>query len=207
MPPEGPVIATIVEGAGEVKALPTLLRRIAVDTGTYDLSVPSPWRLRRDRFSRDLGAAAAAAAARVSGAGGLLVVLDADDDCPVELATHLAGIARERVSHCPVEVAVASREFEAWFLASAPALLAHRDVVAQLTVPDPDAPRGAKEKLEEAMSRKYSPTLHQPAFAALMDMETAASCSRSFRHFREAVIRLLAWVGPSSSEEPPTIVG
>lgn len=187
-----PIVATIVEGAGEVKALPVLLRRLAAEAQIFDLEVPSPWRLRRDRFLRDLDAAATSASARVSGAGGLLVVLDADDDCPVTLAHDVATIARGAVRHCRVEVAVASREFEAWFLACHDSLQPHRDVVKTMKVSDPDSPRGVKEKLAETMAQKYSPTLHQPAFAALMDIQRAAESSRSFRHLQGAVGRLLS---------------
>lgn len=192
MSPEVPVIATIVEGAGEVKALPILLRRMASAMGVHHIEVPSPWRLKRDRFVRDVPAAATAAAARVSGRGGLLLVVDADDDCPVDFARQLSSIATAQVRHCKVEVAVASREFEAWFLASHSTLLSHRDVLRPLAVVDPDGSRGAKEKLAETMGRKYSPTLHQAAFASLVDLDEAARRSRSFRHLRGAVTRLLA---------------
>ncbi|MEI4270859.1 DUF4276 family protein [Klenkia sp. LSe6-5] len=189
---ETPVIATIVEGHGEVKALPVLLRRMAAERGHAHIDVPNPWRLDRGRYASKLADTARAATKRVRTSGGLLVVLDADDDCPVSLAEELRSTMAAYVSHCPIEVAVACREFEAWFLASLASLHRHRDVVPGDEVADPDAPRGAKELLERRMTSKYSPTLHQPAFAAMMDIRVAVERSRSFRHLDTALSRLLS---------------
>lgn len=187
-----PVVAAVVEGHGEVKSVPTLIRRLAAENGVHAVDVPNPWRVDRGRMANGLADVARLAARRVSATGGLLVIVDADDDCPVELATALEKNLKGVVNHCPVEIAVACREFEAWFLASQGSLIGHRDVSAVLAVRDPDVPRGAKELLASSMSRKYSPPIHQPAFVARMDLVTARRTSRSFRHLCEAVARLVA---------------
>jgi hypothetical protein len=43
-------IVSIVEGHGEVTALPILLRRLVMARGTYDLDIPEPIRVQKDRF-------------------------------------------------------------------------------------------------------------------------------------------------------------
>lgn len=45
-------IVCIVEGDGEVKAMPVLLRRLAESRGMFDLVVPPPIRVHRDQFLR-----------------------------------------------------------------------------------------------------------------------------------------------------------
>ena len=108
-------IVAIVEGPGEVDAIPILIRRIAAivlpDTVP---EVQRPTRLKRDRFLKeheleryvDL-------AARQSGPdGGVLIVLDADDDCPPELASRILGRATRARSDRPIKVVVATSLFD-----------------------------------------------------------------------------------------------
>ena len=124
------------------------------------------------------------AAAKAGDTGWILVLLDADDDCPVTLALDIATRAREVLPNRPISVVCANREFEAWFLASAESLDGRRSLkVALREVPaDPDAIRGAKEWLSRRMTAgRYRETTDQPAFAAIMDLEAARSRSRSFR--------------------------
>ena len=49
----------------------------------------------------------------------ILVLLDADDDCPVTVnLSNLSQRCEPFQSICPVEVVYAHREYESWFLAS-----------------------------------------------------------------------------------------
>ena len=77
-------IACVVEGHGEVPGLPKLLYRIARKFSIQDLRVPTPYRIPRGRLLTTGGIehAVDAQARRVESAGGILVVLDADDDYP-----------------------------------------------------------------------------------------------------------------------------
>lgn len=188
-------IATVVEGHGEVQALPILLRRLAQEVaGTASVAVPTPFRLPRGQFQRadELERAVAVAARRVPGAGGVLVLADADDDCPVELAADLLARAQSVAAGRRVEVVLAQREYEAWFLASLESLGAHPDVhVAGPFAGYPESIRNAKGRVAQFMpNAKYSETRHQPAFSALMDLEAAAAC-RSFRKLQSSMERLL----------------
>jgi hypothetical protein len=101
-------------------------------------------RVNRGRIvaSNGLESAVKAMALRVSPtAGGVLVLIDADDDCPAHLGPALLARAREARSDVPVSVVLANREFEAWFLAAAPSLagncgLGHVDPPGHARVPD-----------------------------------------------------------------------
>jgi hypothetical protein len=81
----------------------------------------------------------------VGPSGGILVLLDADDDCPAELAPALLNRARSARPDRRVSVVLAKREFEAWFLASAQSLAGRFSSPADMEAPDdPEGVRGAK---------------------------------------------------------------
>ncbi|WP_327038984.1 DUF4276 family protein [Micromonospora maris] len=125
--------------------------------------------------------------ARIMDKGGVLVVADADDDDPSELATKIEVAAnREGIS-----VAIAVREYEAWFLASIESLRTHRSVHDDARFEgDPELPRDAKSRLEAQMVEKYRETIHQPAFSAIMNIDQARKCA-SFERLVAQVGRLL----------------
>lgn len=187
-----PVVAAVVEGHGEVAAVPVLIRAVATHLG-HQVVVPPPFRRPRAELVRpaELNRAVRLVSQRVRSTGGTLVLLDADDDCPVELRSRLsAGLA---VSHGRVEVVVANREFEAWFLASITSLRGHSSVADHASwESDPDLPRDAKKRLEQQMVESYKATRHQPGFSARLDVAVGMAHSRSFRHFVGAVDLLLS---------------
>ena len=181
-------VASIVEGDGEVAALPVLLRRLGEwRTPLTQSQVLAPIRVQKNRFlnrdeefSRHL-----LLAAKKSGTSGwILVLLDADDDCPVTKASEILHRAKLVVPHKPVAVVLANREYEAWFIASAESLNGHRSFTFRATDHrlDPDMPRDAKGWMRERMgSAAYGETTDQPAFSARMDLQAAFDRSRSFR--------------------------
>ncbi|MHB8251526.1 MULTISPECIES: DUF4276 family protein [Acidithiobacillus] len=181
------VIASIVEGDGEVAALPILLRRVgAWQSPDKNFNVLPPIRVRRDRFlNRDdeFRRMLLLAAAKCGESGWILVLLDADDDCPSELGAQVLERAYGIVPHRRVSVVLAKREYEAWFLASAESLHGHRGFVFDFPQHfDAERPRDAKGWLGERMaSGTYRETTDQPAFSALMDLQQTMEGSRSFR--------------------------
>jgi hypothetical protein len=180
-------IVSIVEGDGEVAALPILLRRLADwrPTPTYP-DVQPPIRVRRDRFLNredEFVRYLRLAAAKCGDEGWILVLLDADDDCPATFAAQVFERARACVPNRSISVVMANREYEAWFIAAAESLNGQRGFVhrADETV-EPEAPRDAKGWIRERMrGGVYGTTTDQPAFTALMNLEQAFARSRSFR--------------------------
>lgn len=188
-------IVCIVEGDGEVRALPLLLRRLAESAGVYDLNVAPPIRVRKDRFIRrddEFSRQLQLAAAKARG-GTVLVVLDADDDCPVALATDIAHRAGAIVPHVPLHVVIAQREYEAWLLAAADSLAGKRGLDTDLRGPEaPDDIRNAKGWLSARMpSGRYHEVSDQPALTTLFDLALARDRSRSFRKLSDTVARIV----------------
>jgi hypothetical protein len=108
-------IACIVEGHGEVEAVPILVRRIAerVDPTLY-IQARRPLRITRSQLVRagELERAVELAARQVGRHGGILVLIDSDDDCPAQLGPQLLDRARKARNDLPIGVVLAKREFE-----------------------------------------------------------------------------------------------
>ena len=189
-------VACIVEGHGEVQALPLLLRRIAaeVDPGVH-LVVPPPYRVNRSGLLRPgtLEGVARIQGDRVTAAGGVLLLIDADDDCPAELGPELLARIMKAQPDLRAAMVLANREFEAWFLASAPSLAGHRELPEVLESPqDPEAIRAAKEWLgARRAGRPYKETSDQAAFTAVFDMKAAREKAPSFDKLWREAERLL----------------
>lgn len=200
-------IACIVEGHGETSAVPVLLRRIAAVIGSHiDLQIPHPVRFPRSKLliPGELEKAIELAAAKVAPAGGLLILMDADDDCPLKLAPPLLTRARTARADLPVAVVLPKREFESWFLASAESFRDRFRLPEDLHAPaDPEEIGGAKEWLRERLaSGNYSPTVDQPALAAIFDLQQARVAPSFDKLWRE-MERLLTVLGEPQTAEPP----
>lgn len=189
-------VAAIVEGDGEVSALPILLRRLGLWL-TPNATLPNiltPIRVPRDRFlnkKAEFSRHLQLAAAKCGPDGWILVLLDADDDCPASLAADLHKNAQEFISHRRLAVVLANREFEAWFIASALSLNGFRGFsVSEHEIPLAEVPRDAKGWIKDRMPRRaYGATTDQPAFAARFDLDMARRNSRSFQKLAAEWVR------------------
>lgn len=168
-------LVPIVEGHAEVQSIPILMRRLGID-------VARPFRVKRNLVVKpgELERAVALAVKDRSPATAVLVLLDADDDCPAELAPAL--VARcAAVTDVPVSVVFAVRELEAWFLGGIASLRGQRGVKPDATYDaDPETRRGAKERVEALMAGSYVDVDDQPAMMASLDLETARVRCPSF---------------------------
>jgi hypothetical protein len=178
-------IASVVEGHGEVYAVPKLLYRIAADLGIPILTPKPPRRIPRSKLIAPQGIenAVNAKASEVAGAGGILVLTDADDDCPAELGPRLLQRARAARPDKRVAVVLANREFEAWFLAAAPSLAGQYGFTDPFPAPaDPEVRRGCKELLTKARPHgfPYKETVDQATLTAAFDLKMARENSPSF---------------------------
>jgi hypothetical protein len=195
VPGERVTIACVIEGHGEVRALPKLLHRIAQERAVWNLNVPEPFRRNRGSIVAPGGIekAVQAMAHRVESVGGVLVLIDADDDCPAELGPSLVHRARQARPDIAASVVLANREFEAWFLAAAPSLAGHCGLGEAQAPADPEKIQGAKEWLTDRRTDggKYSPTVDQAVLASRFDMKMSRVGSPSFDKFCREVEVLL----------------
>lgn len=195
-----PKIVPIVEGPGEVEAVPVLLNKVLTDLSRNEILVAQP------KNAHGVG--------NLTGQGGLerflryafnepdaaavLVIRDADTGCPVTMARDLADRARSLKPPIPVAIVVAKCEFEAWFLASLPTIagrsvLGRPGIIAGTTCDDPEAIGDVKGWIGRHMpgSRTYKETFDQSPMAAMIDTGIAQYNSRSFRRLWKAVRELV----------------
>jgi Domain of unknown function (DUF4276) len=185
------VLVPIVEGQSEVESAGVLLRRLLHAEGAFDWSVAKPFRVKRNKVVRDgeLEKAITQAQRSRGGAGAIVVVLDADDDCPAELGPGLTERARA-ATDLPVAVVLAEREFEGWLLGSKESLRAVRGIAANAVAPpNPQAIRDAKGELSRNMAggRRYIAVDDQPALVESLDLDLAAERCSSFKRLVRAV--------------------
>ncbi|MEV4870673.1 DUF4276 family protein [Streptomyces syringium] len=183
-------IASVVEGEGEIAALPAVLRRLLYAAEIWNADVKPPYLVSRGRLVKQGGleAAVEGLARRVpSGApGGILVVIDADDDCPAALGPALLKRAEAVRPDRRIAVVLANREFEAWFLAAAPSLGGRAGLPGGLTVPEnSEQPRDCKGWLTRHRTDggSYRPRVDQAALADAFDLEMARANAPSFDKF------------------------
>jgi hypothetical protein len=180
-------VASIVEGDGEVRALPVLLRRLAQWRGPADyVDVLTPIRVYKDRFlnrPEEFSRHLQLAAAKCGDTGWILILFDADDDCPAEKGATVLAQAQTIVPHRRIAVVLANREYEAWFIAAAESLNGCRGFqsLANDASVDPEGPRNAKGWVRDRMPGSYGETTDQPAFSQKLDLAVAHERSRSFR--------------------------
>lgn len=180
-------VASIVEGEGECAALPILLRRLAAEREpSVAVDALPPIRVRRDRFlnkDEEFRRQLLLAAAKCEEDGWILILLDADDDCPRVLAADIVRRAQQVVPHRSLSVVLANREFEAWFIAAGQSLDGVRGfAMTRDDRVDAEAIRNAKGWVGERMqARTYSEVRDQPALTARIDLQQAHDNSRSFR--------------------------
>lgn len=189
------LIVPIVEGHGELEAFPVLLRRLATWIApNKHIDIAPPIRTGRDKFlnnSNEFSKILKLAQLKANTGGRVMLLLDADDDCPVLLATKILSMSKQTTPHLNLSVVIANREYEAWFLAAANSINGMRKFTLKLQIPvDPDAPRNAKGWLDKQMNSGYNPILDQPAFSAKFDLNEAWENSRSFRRLCDEFIRL-----------------
>jgi hypothetical protein len=187
-----PTIAPIVEGEGDIPAIRILIQRVATSEfpNAY-VNIARPMRVPRSRLmqpgqlERYVGIAA-------QHRGAVLVLIDADDDCPKTLGPQLLTRIRAARGDLPAAVVLANREYEAWFLASGESLRGKCGLPREFaTLVNPEAIRGAKERLSLHMGRKYNEPHDQPALTTHFAMQQAHQHSRSFRKCYKEIKRLL----------------
>jgi hypothetical protein len=191
-------IAPIVEGKGEVEAVPKLLHRLfAEDRRSSLLVVNPPIRIKAGSFLNDEDyflhyVELACRKARGQPQGHVIILLDCEDGCPGKLGPHLLARARKVQPQVPLVVVLAHREYETWFLAAAPSLRSVGGLPRDLQAPaSPEAIRGAKEWLADRMPNGYDPPNHQTLFTERFSFAQADAVP-SFARLRRKARSLFA---------------
>jgi len=204
-------ILAIVEGHGEQRAVPVLLRRWFQhrrfrEFETPDLSIRASGagalKCPHDA-DNELGIEYYVEMAAQERPDGILVMLDADDECLERARTpgrkglgpELLARARSVAPHIPIEVVVANREYEVWFLAALASLrrAAHIPHGGRLSTPlsDIETLRDCKKRMAQLLGRPYEPTMDQPDFTERLPFTPAMTKrSRSYRKLLKALEEL-----------------
>ncbi|NQU20365.1 MAG: DUF4276 family protein [Candidatus Nealsonbacteria bacterium] len=197
-------LGCIVEGHAEVAAVPELVRRFqqTLDPG-IGLVIRPPTRIGKGKLITDgeIERQVERLARQLTPPRAILILIDADKDCPAELGPKLLARAKAARPDVSTAVVLAKCEYEAWLLAAIESLKGKRGLAEDLApVEDPEMIRGAKELLGRCMvgSRKYAETVDQPALTALFDMELARRHSPSFDKCWREIERLFA----AAQEQP-----
>lgn len=189
-------ILPIVEGDGDMQAVPELIRRVAHELGHFDLTVCKPHKRGdlpkvRSRFEDYFRTAL------LEGCP-ILWVMDYDcEDChsPIADLAELRSRATPMALGARFEFAFMVQEFETLFLADHETTrLVFSDIPDALAFPtDPESVRGAKEWLSSARPKgsSYKPTQHQKRLSSQVNLARLRSRSPSFVQFEMAVEGLL----------------
>ncbi len=192
-------IAPIVEGHGEVEAFPILPRRIGLSIAPNEhVDILRPVRLSRSKLLRrtsddqvvidtaECQRAVALAAKKLehgepAQASFVLMLLDADRDCPAQVVPELQNVARGTDSRVDVACVLANIEYETWFVAGADSLRDYLRIDMESIPLHPEASRTGKKWIEQRTIRnKYSETVDQPKLSAMMNLERCRERSPSF---------------------------
>ena len=203
-------MGVICEGDGDQAALPQLLRRIEAGLA-FAFTVGKPRNAHgRSNLTKPKGVESFYRYTAGSH-DAVLIVLDADRDCPVDLARGLAQRVRALQPTVPAAVVAANAAFEAWFLADLGSIVGQR-VKGRVLVPTaedrpdhPDCIRNPKVTLAGMIPRqtRYKETGDQPALAPLIDLDVVGERSRSFRRLLGALTDLESAVATDSADITP----
>jgi hypothetical protein len=205
-------IVPIVEGEGEFEAVPVLIDNWLRFREFYNFKTSEPIRasgkgsltVRHDKQS-GLGVEQYIKYALIKNASVILILLDADKECPAKRGPELLARARAVVANgFPVGVVVAKPEFEAWFLAALglPAfrrkrLIIENQVLTPKSLPlgfDVEGGSGCKGDIADWLGMKfYDPKVHQKDLTAHIPFTPAMlRRSRSFRKLLKELETLTA---------------
>jgi hypothetical protein len=193
-------LCCIVEGHGEIDAVPALVHRICQERRVPAPVIPRPMRCDRHRLIKS-GETERAVRLAIKGthpSGGVLMLADADDDCAAKIGPQLLERARQAAGNVPVALSLACREYESWFLSAAESFRGFHGLPADLATPvNAEEIRGAKEWLRKSAGTggNYRPSVDLVRFTRQLDLELARR-SQSFRRFEREVLALITLKAP-----------
>lgn len=200
-------IQSIIEGHGEVEAIPVLLRRLQAELREYGFQIARPIRRKRSELvTEEQVRRSVRLAMGIPDCAGILILFDSDDDCPATIGPLIQQWAQTEAGNILCQVVLAKREYEAWFIAAVESLRNFRGIKGDAAShPEPETVRDCKGALEDRMitGGSYSPSVDQAAFTARLDLRAAYQACRSFRRIASAFGRLASAAGSPLHTWPP----
>lgn len=192
-------VSCIVEGDGDITAVPNLIRHTAASHGLFQIQIVGR-PLRAGNIANLMRAGEYERFVRIASKRDndvILLLCDADDRCPVDLINEMhsrseiiSGEVQKRIGICFFKP-----EFEVLFLHDIHNI-AHRCPQFginpdKLYVLDFEGVRDSKGRLKEICSRvRYKETRDQEKLVYALDTHNLPARSRCFRHF----IEMLFWI-------------
>lgn len=193
-------ILPIVEGQTEQRCVERLLQRLWGEllSRSERLQVLEPFRARRGKLvhedGEELGSCARKASVKLKAkASGLadsrsmiLILIDAEDDCPANLGPRLLSYAKNVLPpETIVSCVLAKRMLENWIFAGASTLAGVNGLPVNLPPRDRFEDRSGAAWLDEQIrrahpTRKYKKTIDAEAFVRNMDLQECRANSPSF---------------------------
>jgi hypothetical protein len=183
-------VVPIVEGEGEYACARVLLRRVWEMLGGEFIDVRQPVRQPRGNLVQEGGLGRAVDLARAklknppesSDPALVLILIDADEDCPKTLAPRLLEFGRKAAADVDLACVLVVVEYETWFAAAAESLTKYLDLPDGFIASEsPEAERHGKAWVERHFGgTKYSETQDQPGMTAAMDLALCRRRSPSF---------------------------
>ena len=209
------IIVPVVEGPGDRSAVPILLRAILWEHFCrYDIGVDKTKSAKgKQKLIRDYEKFLRYASIEPSCAA-IIVLLDADDECPVEEVSRLVERTKLLELRQPVTIVEANREYETWFVASLDSQQGTA-IRGRLGIADSVSYQGdveevhAKSWLKRRMprGRTYKETSDQASLSPLIDIEHTQGRSRSFQRLCHAVEEILCAIESGTAIVTPQIAG
>lgn len=183
--PEAPHVGLVVEGAGDVAAVPLLIRRWLHADGEYRdlLGKPVCCNGREKALMLNGIEGKVATATARPGCRAVVIVLDGEGDPVCTLGPTLLSRARE-ITGLPVTVSLADTKYEEWLRASAETL--ELPGLAYGASGDP-----AHAIRQALLPAKYVKPTWQPRLTDRMDFELARSRDSSLRRMLDQVRDLI----------------
>ncbi len=182
-------ICPIVEGHGEVDAVRVLLDRTWREIGGTYVEVTRPIRQPKGKLVKPRGIERAVALASnilttettTADRDLILVLLDADSDCPGTLGPSLLERARESAGHKDIICVIANVEYETWFVGGVAGLDELLELPAGEGPTDPEGDRQGKGWIEQRWrGAKYSETVDQARLSARFRLDDCRRRCASF---------------------------
>jgi Domain of unknown function (DUF4276) len=184
------VIQPLVEGYGEVEAVPLLLRRLQETAGHYGFRVAKPFRRNRSELTTEASVRSSVKLALGrEDCGGVLIVFDSDDDPACTIGPNVKMWAQSEAGLIPCEVVAVTREYEAWFISAIESLRENHGISPLATSHNsPETVRDAKGVLQSWMLPPYyySPRVDQASLTAGLDLRQVHRRCRSFKRIVKA---------------------